>query len=210
MRKLDLVRAKEKQKAKKPQPIPQIADPQQIKAIDSVRESVTELIELIQSKEEYDYEKLATELNDISGKLDLEPHIQKLIEQLKPGDVSIKDYDKLLKAIKDSKTLPAKEFNKPLLSKSGSVSNSGVTRLVSGDLKVYAFTLSTTSTDEVVVKFQSGETDIWSLVLQSPKDIATGANLAINPPSYLFSCEKELNISLSRKADVKWAVSYYG
>lgn len=103
-----------------------------------------------------------------------------------------------------------------LVSKSGSASSSGNNTLVAAGtnrLKVYAFSLSTTSTTAVTCKFQDGAsgTDLWSVILQAPTSVSTGANLAVSPPAFLFATSTAtlLNLNLSSANAVQWSVSYF-
>lgn len=110
----------------------------------------------------------------------------------------------------------ANDQGKTLQSASGSASSSGNNTILSAGtnkLKIFAFTLSTTSTTAVTVKFQSGAsgTDLWSVVLQAPSSVSTGANLAVTPPAYLFATASAtlLNLNLSSANAVQWSVSYF-
>lgn len=110
----------------------------------------------------------------------------------------------------------ANDSGKTLLSASGSASSSGNNTLVAAGtnkLKVYAFTLSTTSTTAVTCKFQSGAggTDLWSVILQAPTSTSTGANLVVQPPAWLFATGAAtlLNLNLSSANAVQWSVSYF-
>jgi hypothetical protein len=105
---------------------------------------------------------------------------------------------------------------KTLLSTGGSASSSGNNTLVSagtGRLKVYAFSLTTTSATAVTCIFQSGTggTELWRVVLQAPTSVSVGANLAVTPPAWLFATASAtlLNLNLSVAQTVNWSVSYY-
>lgn len=105
---------------------------------------------------------------------------------------------------------------KTILSLTGSASASGNNTIVAAGtnkLKVFAFSLSTSSTTAITVKFQSGTggTDLWSVVLQAPTSVTTGANLAVSPPAWLFATASAtlLNLNISAAQAVQWSVSYF-
>ena len=110
----------------------------------------------------------------------------------------------------------ANDQGKTLTSTGGSASTSGNNTLVAAGtnkLKVYAFSLSTTSTTAVTCIFQSGAsgTELWRVVLQAPSSVSTGANLTVTPPAYLFATAAAtlLNLNLSAAQTVHWSVSYF-
>lgn len=114
------------------------------------------------------------------------------------------------------RVVQANDTGRTLVSASGSASSSGNNTLVAAGtnrLKVYAFTLSTTSTTAVTCKFQTGAggTDLWSVVLQAPTGTSTGANLVVQPPAWLFATASAtlLNLNLSSANAVQWSVSYF-
>jgi len=105
---------------------------------------------------------------------------------------------------------------KTLTSKGGTVSSSGDNTIVaagSNKLKVYAFSLTTTSTTAVTCIFQSGAsgTELWRCTLQAISGASTGANLAVSPPAWLFATASAtlLNINLSSAQTVHYSVSYF-
>lgn len=107
-------------------------------------------------------------------------------------------------------------LSKTLVSKSGSASSNGNNTIVAAGtnkLKIYAFSLSTSSTTALTVKFQDGAsgTDLWSVLLQAPTSITTGANLAVSPPAWLFNTSTTtlLNLNISSANAVQWSVSYF-
>lgn len=113
-------------------------------------------------------------------------------------------------------TQPISMAAKTIVSKTGSASSSGNNTIVAAGtnkLKVFAFSLSTSSTTAITVKFQDGAsgTDLWSVILQAPASVSTGANLAISPPNWLFntSAATLLNLNISAAQAVQWAVSYF-
>lgn len=112
--------------------------------------------------------------------------------------------------------IPANDMGKTIVSVSGSASSSGNNTIVAAGtnrLKVFAFTLSTTSTTAITAKFQSGAsgTDIWSVILQAPTSVSTGANLVVSPPAWLFATATAtlLNLNLSSANAVQWSISYF-
>lgn len=105
---------------------------------------------------------------------------------------------------------------KTILSAGGSAASNGNNTLVAAGtnrLKVFAFTLSTTSTTAMTCIFQSGAggTELWRVVLQAPTSISTGANLVVTPPAWLFATASAalLNLNLSSANAVHWSVSYF-
>ena len=117
----------------------------------------------------------------------------------------------------DDNTIAVNDLiGKTLQSAGGVVSSSGNNTLVgagTNKLKVYAFSLSIISTTAVTCIFQSGAggTELWRVRLQTPTDVAGGANLAISPPAWLFATANAtlLNLNLSAAVSVHWAVAYF-
>lgn len=114
------------------------------------------------------------------------------------------------------RTVVANDTGRSLQSASGSASSSGNNTLVNAGtnrLKVFAFTLSTTSTSSTTCIFQSGAsgTELWRVVLQAPTSVSTGANLVVQPPAWLFATATAtlLNLNLSGANAVHWSVSYW-
>lgn len=110
----------------------------------------------------------------------------------------------------------ANDAGKTLLSKAGSASSSGNNTLVAAGtnrLKVFAFSLSTTSATAVTCIFQDGAsgTALWEVILQAPTSVSTGANLVVQPPAWLFATSSAtlLNLNLSSAQTVLWSVSYF-
>lgn len=102
-----------------------------------------------------------------------------------------------------------------IVSATGSASTSGDNTLIAAGtnkIKVIAFSLSTSSTTALTCKFQSGAggTDLWSVILQAPTSVTTGANLAVSLPSYLFATASAtlLNLNLSSANAVQWSITY--
>lgn len=114
------------------------------------------------------------------------------------------------------RVVQANDAGKTLVSAGGSASSSGNNTLVlagTNKLKVYAFSLSTTSATAVTCIFQSGAggTELWRVVLQAATSTSTGANLCVTPPAYLFATASAtlLNLNLSGAIAVNWSVSYF-
>lgn len=114
------------------------------------------------------------------------------------------------------RTVTANDAGKTLTSKGGSVSSSGDNTLVAAGtnrLKVYAFSLTTTSTSAVTCIFQSGAsgTELWRVTMQAVTGASTGANLVVTPPAWLFATASAtlLNLNLSAAVAVHWSVAYY-
>ena len=103
-----------------------------------------------------------------------------------------------------------------LSSAGGSASSSGNNTLVAAGtnrLKVYAFTLSTTSTSSTTCIFQSGAggTELWRVVLQAASSTNTGATLSVTPPAFIFATASAtlLNLNLSGANTIHWSVAYF-
>jgi hypothetical protein len=114
------------------------------------------------------------------------------------------------------RVIQANDAGKTLVSTGGSVASSGNNTLVAAGtnkLKVYAFSLSTTSSTAVTCIFQSGAsgTELWRVILQAPASVNTGANLSISPPAWLFATASAtlLNLNLSSAQTVHWSCAYY-
>lgn len=80
-------------------------------------------------------------------------------------------------------------------------------------IKVYAISITTTSTTQQLVKFQTavGGADLWIAALQAPSGASAGANISVTPPAYLFASPTAsiLNLSLSSANAVHYSVSYF-
>lgn len=102
-RKLDIVRGLEKNP-----PTIHLSQEDQIKAIDSVKEGIDNLYNLLNDKEEYDFGKLEKQLEVLHEALDFTPLIQKLdaINKKEIGEVGIKDFSQLLEAVQKNKPVP--------------------------------------------------------------------------------------------------------
>jgi hypothetical protein len=114
------------------------------------------------------------------------------------------------------RVVQANGAGKTILSAGGSASSSGNNTLVAAGtnkLKVFAFTLSTTSTTAMTCIFQSGAsgTELWRCILQAGTGVSTGANLTVSPPAWLFATASAtlLNLNLSSANAVHWSVSYF-
>lgn len=77
---------------------------------------------------------------------------------------------------------------------------------------VTAFSITSTVATPTAVKFMSGSTLIWPLVVQAVSSAVSGANLAVSAPGYLFRTKSAGALSLnvaSSVAGFKVAVSYF-
>ena len=107
------------------------------------------------------------------------------------------------------------DCGKTLTSTTISVSSANTTIVAAGNnrTKVYAFSLTTTSTTSAIAKFQSGSggTTLWQVVLQAPSGANAGANLSIMPPASLFDTASGtlLNLNLSTAIPVEVSVAYF-
>ena len=98
------------------------------------------------------------------------------------------------------------------------VSTSGAT-IVSPEtgrnIKVYAFSLTTTGVVSIAPRFTNGSgaspTELWRMVLQAPSAVNTGANLAVTPPGYLFATGtgNTLSLVLDSATLVHYSVAYF-
>jgi hypothetical protein len=143
-----------------------------------------------------------------------------LSSDIEIGAVEIKDATTDTRAVVGSNGLYVDvrsiQTGKNLVSTGGSASLSGNNIIVAAGtnrLKVYAFSLSTISTTPVICIFQSGAsgTELWRVILQTPDSVAGGANLAVQPPAWLFATDSAtpLNLNLSTAVTVHWSVSYF-
>lgn len=113
------------------------------------------------------------------------------------------------------RNVPANDFGKTLASSSGTLTATQVTVLIAGAAKnkVYAFSLTTTSTTGTIASFTagSGGTELWRVLLQAPSGANAGANLAVTPPAYLFASASNgtLVLNLSVAVRVDFSVAYY-
>lgn len=109
-------------KAKKDKQLAKERHEAQLDAIASVDESINKLYELLNDKQEYDFDKLHAQLETIDRHLDLKPILQPLFSSLEesiknkeatrqqhlPRTIDVKDFSKLLEAVKSNKPLPVK------------------------------------------------------------------------------------------------------
>lgn len=114
------------------------------------------------------------------------------------------------------RVIQANGAGKTIVSTGGSAASNGNNTLVAAGtnkLKVFAFSLSTTSTTAMTCIFQSGAsgTEIWRVILQAATSTNTGANLSVSPPAWLFATASAtlLNLNLSSANAVHWSVSYF-
>ena len=82
-------------------------------------------------------------------------------------------------------------------------------------IKVYAFSLTTTSSTEVTCIFYSGTmasgVELWRATLMAPSGANSGANLAVSPPGFLFASRtaSAVSLSLSTAVLVHYSISYF-
>lgn len=114
------------------------------------------------------------------------------------------------------RVVEANNAGKTLATVSGTAASSGNNTLKAAGtnaLKVYAFSLTTTSATSTTCIFQSGAggTELWRVVLQAPTSVNVGANLAVTPPAYLFATASAtlLNLNLSGAQTIHYSVAYY-
>ena len=72
-----------------------------------------------------------------------------------------------------------------------------VTAAPTNRAKVYGFSLTTTSSTELICIFHTGGLELWRLTLMAPSGGFAGANLAIAPPNFLFASRTGTAVSLS-------------
>lgn len=113
------------------------------------------------------------------------------------------------------RVVDAFDMGKTFSSSSGTLTATQVTVLLAGSAKnkVYAFSLTTTSTTGTIATFTqgSGGTEVWRVLLQAPSGANAGANLAVSPPAYLFASASNgtLVLNLSVAVRVDFSVAYY-
>lgn len=83
------------------------------------------------------------------------------------------------------------------ISTSGNTLKAGVaSRLI----KVYAYSLSTTSAISQAARFTNGSgaspVEYWRVAMQAPANIASGANFGVQPPGYLFAVDSGSTLAL--------------
>ena len=110
----------------------------------------------------------------------------------------------------------ANDQGRTLTASSGTLSATQVTLVLAGSnkTKVYAFSLTTTSTTGVICSFMHGSQsgpELWRVLLQAPSGANSGANLAVTPPGYLFATPSAGNLILFLSAAVRvdFSVAYY-
>lgn len=158
---------------------------------------------------------LATDQPQLTAKLLVTPDANSAINQAQIGGNSVST-DVGATGSGVQRIVVANGAGRTLKSAGGSASTSGDnTLLVAGTnrLKVYAFSLSTTSATAITCIFQSGAsgTELWRVVLQAPSSVSTGANIVVQPPAWLFATDSAtlLNLNLSSANAVHWSVSYF-
>lgn len=107
-------------------------------------------------------------------------------------------------------------LNKSLSSSSGTVTATQVTLVLAGSnkTKVYAFSLTTTSTTGVICAFHHGSQsgpELWRVLLQAPSGANSGANLAVSPPAHIFATQSAatLILFLSTAVRVDFSLSWF-
>lgn len=110
----------------------------------------------------------------------------------------------------------ANDHGKSLSSSSGTLTATSGVLVIGGSnkTKVYAFSLTTTSTTGAICSFHTGGytgTELWRVLLQAPSGANAGANLAVTPPAYLFATASNgtLRLNLSASIRVDFSVAYY-
>ena len=81
----------------------------------------------------------------------------------------------------------------------------------SHNIKVYAFSLTTTAQVHLTAKFTDGANELWRYALQAPSAGISGANLAVSPPGYIFATGvgNTLVLMLDSASLVHYSVSYF-
>lgn len=105
-----------------------------------------------------------------------------------------------------------------LAGSTSAVSTSGATiksPISSRNIKVYAFSLTTTAQIGLRCRFTDGSgaspSTKWQVALQAPSQGIAGANLAVSPPAYLFAMGSNttLSLQLDSASLVHYSVSYF-
>lgn len=78
-------------------------------------------------------------------------------------------------------------------------------------VKIYAFSVTTTSATEVICIFHTGGLELWRVALMAPAGTNAGANLATTPPNFLFASRTgtAVSLSLSSAVLVHYSTSYF-
>lgn len=93
--------------------------------------------------------------------------------------------------------------------------NTVVSPEASHNIKVYAYSLSTTGIVPISPRFttgaSAGATELWRVALQAASATGTGANLAVQPPGYLFAAGtgNTLALYLDSGTLTHYSVSYF-
>ena len=97
----------------------------------------------------------------------------------------------------------------------GSGSNTVVSPEAGRNIKVYAYALTTTGIVSISPRFttggSAGATELWRIALQAPSAVSAGANLAVQPPGYLFATGtgNTLALYLDSATLVHYSVAYF-
>lgn len=113
MKKLDLIKKRDEENKGQQivSSVVKIDQVEQVKAIESVKKSIDNLYEFMNGKEDYDFDKLAKQLDILHSKLDFTPileGLEKLSSKPEPTvkALEIKDFQKLLQAVEKNKPVP--------------------------------------------------------------------------------------------------------
>jgi hypothetical protein len=97
----------------------------------------------------------------------------------------------------------------------GSGANTIKSPIAGRNIKVYAYALTTTGVVSISPRFttggSAGATELWRVALQAPASVGTGANLAVQPPGYLFATGtgNTLALYLDSATLVHYSVAYF-
>ena|SRR3990167_9705483 len=93
--------------------------------------------------------------------------------------------------------------------------NGSITATPANRIKVYAISLTTTSSSEVIAIFNSGGVanglELWRATLMAPAGANSGLNLSVSPPNFLFASRSGTSVSLSLSSAVlvHYSISYF-
>lgn len=115
------------------------------------------------------------------------------------------------------RTVESNNNGRTLTCSSGTISstNATITFAPTNKIKVYAFSLTTTSATEVTCIFHTGTVgatlELWRVTLMAPAGTSAGANLSTQPPCSLFQSRSTsaVSLSLSSAVLVHYSISYY-
>lgn len=104
-RKLDFVRERKKQEGTITQKI-EFDQTEQIKMLEEVNTGITKLWQLLNDKQEYDFDKLAKQLELINTTINLDDQFEQLQKEVKDTKIDTKVFSEILDAVKENKPLP--------------------------------------------------------------------------------------------------------